>query len=153
MKRNEFDADFHPKDLVERMSNGEIDVQIYANWDISERTFYYWMNQHPELQSAFERGYPKWEAAWLKKGIQYMEDGKRDAFKYWDRIMAVKASQKYRREQQGTNNTTINVNNMNLLGSKSEAELKEILEGKLQKLNLLGNTIEVQAIDVTPKSE
>ena len=38
-----YDPDFHPQDLINRMGRGELDSQIYPDWNIGERTFYRWV--------------------------------------------------------------------------------------------------------------
>ena len=131
-----YSAEFHPADLVARMSQGETNVEVWAAWDIHETTFYTWLEQHCELKDAYEHGQTKWRAAWMAKGAEFMNGkaGARDAFKYWDRILSIKGGAEYKHDKSGVN-IQLNQTNISYEG-KSEAELTELLQSKLEKLNL-----------------
>lgn len=131
-----YDPNFHPEDLVKRMSEGQTDVEIFADWDVSKATFYRWRNEHPELEKAHARALPKWESAWIKKGVAFMNDGNREAYKYWAQIMGIKGGAEYRLDKNNGSVTNVHVNQMNVLSSKSEIELTEILQNKLARLNI-----------------
>lgn len=133
-KETGYNPNFHPEDLVKRMSEGQTDVEIFADWDISKATFYRWRQEFPELEAAHARALPKWESAWLKKGINFMENGNREAYKYWAQIMGIKGGAEYRPDK--GNVTNVHVNQMNVLSNKSEAELTQILQNKMQRLNI-----------------
>lgn len=137
-----YNPEFHPVDLIKRMSEGQTNVEIWADWDITERSFYKWLKEHEEFKEAYELAKPKWEKKWLQKGIDYMESGKRDAFKYWAKIMGIKGSKKWREGSGASNNTTnVSIGNMNILQSKSESELLEILQTKMLKLQKINPTL------------
>jgi len=145
---SKYDPEFHPSDLIQRMGEGQIDVEIYADWDISRKTFCLWKRDYPELEEAYNKGLAKWRKCWFSKGREYMEKGNREAYKYWAHILGIKGEQEDRLERQALG-TTINVQQMNQINydSKSEVELKQILQNKLDKLNLqnpLDSTIDAE---------
>lgn len=137
---SKYNPEFHPADLLARMSQGELDAQIMAAWDISRGTFYNWAREHEDFKEALEKGLPKWEAAWLAKGIEYMEGGKDKAYRYWVKVLEVKGGSEYKpqtRDFQG-NVTNVHINQMNVLEQKNPEELATLIKHKLEKYKDLG---------------
>lgn len=120
-----YDKEYHPKDVVARMSKGHLDCQIYAAWGISKKTFYKWQHEHPEFKEAYEIGLPKCEAKWLEKGIDYMENDKDKPFRYWIAVQNNKFGWSQDRKEMTNQTTNIHVNQLNVLQNKSQAELDE----------------------------
>jgi hypothetical protein len=84
-----YDPEYHCADLIARRALGELDCQIFAAWDISRNCFYKWLRDHPELKEAQEMSKEKWEANWVRRGIDFMEAGDDKKYRYWNKVMSV----------------------------------------------------------------
>ena len=135
-----YNSEFHPQDLLERMSKGETDVAIMTAWNISVPTFYRCGREHPEFKEAIELGIPKWQAAWLEKGINFMDKGNEKAYRYWNRILEIKGGPEFKtaRNEYLGNVTNVHIGNMNVLDQKSTSELLTFVNSKLEKCKELG---------------
>lgn len=125
-----YDPEFHPKDLLERMAKGELNIEIIAAWDICEKAFYNWLDKYPEFKEAYEIGVPKKKVVWYKKGDQYLND---DAgYKHYRAIMRNIDPEYDRQDKEGGGTTNINIGNMNVLAykGKSDTELLDIIKQK-----------------------
>ncbi len=152
MSQSPYDTDFHPKDVIRRMALGETDVVICAAWGISKRRFSDWQVKHPEFKEAVETGYPAWEKAWLEKGEAEALKGNTAYFRYWATVMGVKAATEYRQAQKG-DSVNVNINQMNVLQSKSETELLEVLQQKLEKAKIIDATYQIEQQDESTESK
>ena len=56
------------RELGELMEQGRSNVQICAEWNISENTFYRWLKDNKELKEAFDVALPKCQAYWETMG-------------------------------------------------------------------------------------
>lgn len=131
-------------ELIKEMGLGKLDVEIYSTWGICKDTFIEWRKEHPEFKEAYQIGFAKCEAWWVSYGRQQLLDQNEKGFKYFISIMNNKFQ--WGKEEGGKGNTTnIQIGNMNLLNTKSESELLEILNNKLSKLNLITQTEVVEA--------
>lgn len=141
-----YDKDFHPKNLLELMTQGMLDCEIYSTWKIGKATFYRWVDQYSELKEAHEEGKEQAEAWWVKRMREAFLDRDDKGFKYCIAIMNNKFG--WDKGGKGEGNTTnISIGNMNVLNTKSESELLEILQSKYNEINRL-NSVEV--IEIKP---
>jgi len=132
--------DERPAQVIEMMSKGLLDCHICAQWGISRETFYEWVRTKPEFKAAYEEGIAKAEAKFLQFAMERMEAGDDKGYKYWISIMNNKfGSSGWARDNKGgdTKNTQININNMNVIQSKSDQELIEFIQNKLEANGLL----------------
>ena len=60
--------DHYVQDLKDLMANGRSNIQICAEWKISEKTFYRWMEDKPELKKAYEDALPQCQSYWEAMG-------------------------------------------------------------------------------------
>ncbi len=130
----EYNPAYHPEELLKRMEAGKLNIEIIAEFDISEKTFYKWIKDHEEFKEAYERGLPKAHAAWIQKGQHYMEAEKDKPFRYWIGIMNNKfgwAQDAKAGAQQTGGTTNIYIDKMNVLQSKNKDELLDIIAQKL----------------------
>ena len=51
--------------LIDQMSQGALNEEIFASWSISKDTFYRWINEHEDFKAAYEIGMPLCEAWWI----------------------------------------------------------------------------------------
>lgn len=134
--KSSYDPEFHPIDMVERMSRGELNCRIQAAWGISKMTFGRWRKEFPEFDEAYQIGQPKWETAWALKGEKYMEEGNDKPFRYWIAVMNNKAGWSQTNRGEGTTNIT-NVQ-VNMLDQKNNTELLSYVQNKIEKFKDLG---------------
>lgn len=128
----------HPGKLIELMEQGRLDAEIYASFGISERTFYRWLKEHPDLAEAREIGMPKCEAWWLAKIRTHIEAGDDDGFKYAIGIMNNKFGWGKGENAKTVHNTQINVNQMQIVNSKEDYDKLSLgIQEKLKELNLM----------------
>lgn len=134
-----YDKEFHPKDLQERREKGELNCQIFAAWKVSEKTFYKWMKDYPELAEANDVSQEAWEAAWVSRGIHYMDDKNDKAFRYWIAVMNAKAKG-WAPSKQESKVTNVHINQLNQMNltQKDDAELLDFIRAKTLKLQELG---------------
>jgi hypothetical protein len=145
-----YDPTFHPERLLELMSKGLLDCEIYSCFDVSDTTFRRWRKDYPEFNEAYEKGLPKVESELVIKPLRKMiEEGHDKGYKPLAHI----ARNKFGHDQtsaQTVNNTQINIKQMNVLQSKEdydqlEAQVKE----QLADLNI----IDTNYIELKPNDE
>ena len=122
-RKSSYDPKFHPKNLIELMSQGLFNVQIYAAWDVGKDTFYRWIRENPELDEAYQRGLPKCEAYWIEHRFKPMIEGKLEGKHSFNATMAMaNAKFGYRNNQDNNahNSTTnISIGQVNVLNQKA----------------------------------
>jgi hypothetical protein len=129
-----YNPKFHPKDLLKKMETGKLNVQVWASWKVSKKTFYEWVKDYPEMAEAYAKGEASCEAWWIQKMVEKFEAGDDKGFKYCKLICDTKFG--YSRDPNTVNNTQINIQgNMNVLQEKSSPELFEILQEKLKSIS------------------
>ncbi len=133
-----FDPEVHPKDLVKRMSKGQLNVQVFKVWGISKKTFYKWIQEHPDLAEAYDQGETACEAWWLEQMVEKWQAGDEKGFKYCQLIVNTKFGYKDTQNSSVTNNTLINVSgNMNILQDKSREDLIDFIKDGLEDNNII----------------
>jgi len=139
----EYDPNWHPQDLITRMSQGQFNCEIFSAWHISEATFYRWRNEHPELEEAYQQGLPACEAWWINNKFKPMVDGKLEGRHSFNATMALaNAKFKYRHNETQQGNSTTNNITVNVLSQKTQHELEEKIRENLKFLSQ-NNIIEV----------
>lgn len=142
-----YDESIHPDALVEMMSKGMLDCEIYAEWGITRETFCKWKREHEEFKEAHEEGMPKCEAVYVRKMRECWLSGDDKGFKYCIALMNNKFGWG-KDESKGSTTNNIQIGNMNVLQAKSNTELLEILQ---QKLKTLSQYQDVKILDVKPE--
>lgn len=128
----------HPELLLQLMSEGKLDCEIYAQMGIKKDTFYRWRNEYPEFKEAFELGLPRCEAWYVEKCRDCWMRGDDKGFKYFIGIMNNKFGWGKDEAAKGNtinNNLTIN-GQMNVIQQKTSDELIEMLQNDLEYLQL-----------------
>lgn len=124
--------DTYPEELVQLMEMGQLDVQIYAKWNVSRDTFYRWLNEKEELREAHNRGMAKCESFYITKAQQAMEEKDDKGFKYYISLMNNKFG--WEKGNKGDGNTTnIQIGNINVLQQKSRVDLLDHVKALLDK--------------------
>lgn len=128
-----YDQNFHPNDLLERMRQGQLDIEVYAAWGISKKSFYKWLQDHEDLKDAHETGLPACEAWWLQEMKKKWQKGDEKGFKYCALIVNTKFGYRENQSPTAITNNTINVHgNMNVLQEKSRDELIEFINNNIE---------------------
>lgn len=138
-----YDPEYHPHSLIERMSNGETNVQVAASWGISENTLYVWRREHEELEEAYQTGLTAYEARFIKKVIQPMIDGTlegRHAFNAASLIAANKLHWNRANSPSIQNNTQINITSQQtqLSQQMSVEDLTQAIQKDIDYLQMTG---------------
>ncbi len=123
------------KDLVNMMAAGKKDCQIFAEWGLGRATFYKWLREIPEFKEAHDIGLELAEKWWEDEGKRLMLSGDSKAFNFWIAFM----NRKFGWSKNNTNSesqTQININNMNVLNTKSTEDLEAFILEKMQDLNI-----------------
>lgn len=143
----DYDPEYHIPKLLELMEKGALDCDIMSEFDISSSTFYRWLREHKEFKETHEKGLPKVEKAAIMDPLREMIATKNDK---GYKPLAHIARNKFGHDKPATSgpSSQININNLNILETKSNSELREILE---QKLAILSRYQEIpKLIDAKP---
>lgn len=128
-----YDPKYHPQYLIDLMAKGYTNSQVWAEWNISEPTFYRWRKEYPELEEAYQVGKPKFETYWLENLMKPMAEGKlegKHSFAATAYIMDVKSKSGAKSE----NGTTININNLAISHDNTTSQLIEKIQDNLKFL-------------------
>lgn len=140
--------DTYPQKLIDMMSEGMLNCEIFAAWDIHKDTFYQWMYDHPEFKEAYEIGKPKCEAWWVRNGRDGATKGGK-GFSYWVAIMNNKFGWVPGNKQPDSQtNTTINIGNVNVL--QNTTQLIEDIKSLSHKHR---DIIDIQLIETDDNSD
>lgn len=120
--------DTYPDDLIKMMAKGMLDCEIYAEWDISKKTFYKWRNEIPAMEEAFDIGYPKCEAFYVRHARQCMLDGDDKGFKFFIGLMNNKFGWDKGAKAAEGSTTNISIGNVNMLQQKDRAGLLDYIQ-------------------------
>jgi hypothetical protein len=135
----------HCVELYKKMAAGLSDTEVMAQWGISRSTFYRWIKEVPELKEAHERGKVAFDAIHEDLGRQGMLKQTDVDYQFWRDLG------KYRHgwaERTGTtNNTQINIDNMNILNEQTNEELLMYIKSQMEKHPELSNIVEGEIID------
>lgn len=139
--------------LVELMSQGLMDCEIYAQFGCSANTFRRWRKEFPSFEEAYQRGLPLCESKAIIEPLREMIRTKNER---GYRALAHLGRNKFGHDQQhyaqAVQNTQINVQgNLNVLQSKSKDELIEAVQNNLEFLKH-NNVMDVE-VTLLPSSD
>lgn len=124
----------HPERLIALMEQGYLDCEICADFNISARTYYRWLHDHPTFRQAHELGLPKCEAWHIRFAKAQMINKEDKGFKWWIGIMNNKFGYK---EKEVNNHIQITNNTMNVLQDKSRDELLALVQDQLAEAQII----------------
>lgn len=73
-RKEGFDKDFHPHDLLKHMQEGSSRSEICASWGITYSLFNQWLEEHPEMAEAYAVGKPAYDA-YYKRALRLSSFG------------------------------------------------------------------------------
>ncbi len=127
--------DVYPELILELSSAGALNCDLYVSLDICKETFFQWVNAYPEFEDAYRRARARSEAYWarqLKEMTLAKDDKGAKAC-----IMILNNNFGWgNNEARGSTTNHIQIGNMNVLSTKSEVELLEIIQEKMKKLHI-----------------
>lgn len=142
-----YNSEKHPKKLLELMSIGKLDCEIFTELDISKTTFYRWIREYPDFKEAYEKGLPKCETESIIKPLKKMIETKNEK---GYKALAHLARNKFGHDQSDNktiNNTQININQMNVVKNLEDYERLQLeVKEKLLELNIT----DLPVLDILP---
>jgi hypothetical protein len=144
-RKSKYDPEFHPTDLVARMSQGQTNEQVMAAWKVSDTCFYAWKNEYKELKDAYEEGLVAYKAKFWDRFSEAMDNGEAKKFNYFKYMGEVKCGYK---TGNGINITTNTYNQSVNLEQKSTKDLVDYCRVQLEFLKRNNITIDKEAIEV-----
>lgn len=115
---SKFDVGKHPLLYIKLSKEGKSDVEIASSFQISLSTLMRWVHDYEEMKEAYEIGQTMYEAFFLTKGVQNLEN---------DRF----------------NNVLFKYLTMNKLGYSDKVETKSTMQG-LHGVVVIPNTLSIQ---------
>lgn len=115
---SKFDVGKHPFLYIKLSKEGKSDVEIASSFQISLSTLMRWVHDYEEMKEAYEIGQTMYEAFFLTKGVQNLEN---------DRF----------------NNVLFKYLTMNKLGYSDKVETKSTMQG-LHGVVVIPNTLSIQ---------
>lgn len=132
----------HCVDLTKKMAAGLSDTEVMAQWGISRSTFYRWLKEYPELKEAHETGKVMFDAIHEDLGRQGMLKTAEIDYQFWRDLGKYRHGWVDKSVGGVTNNTQINIDQMNVLNEQSNEELLAYIKSQMEKHPELQNIIE-----------
>lgn len=119
------------EELKELMAKGRSNVQICAEWGISEKTLYRWLNDKKEFKEAYDEALPQCQSYWEAMG----EAGMLGQIKKFNPTLYLAFMNNkfngWAREKKEEKTTQINIENMQVLQNMQQLDDSE-LDAKIQ---------------------
>jgi hypothetical protein len=134
---------YEPKmcvDLYKKMAAGLSDTQVMAQWGVARSTFYRWLKEFPELKEAQEKGKTAFDAIHEDLGVQGMMKTADIDYQFWRDLGKFRHG--WAEKQTATNNTQINIEQMNVLNDQTNEELVHYIKSQMERHPELLNIIE-----------
>ncbi len=110
--------DKYPQELIDLMSLGRFDYEIYAKWDVNKDTFYRWLREKPDLKECYELGKTKCLAWWTNAMRDKFTEGDDKGYRYCQLIVTTKFPEFKQDTYSSTNQ--ININNLQVINTKED---------------------------------
>jgi len=151
---SEYKAEY-TKTLLDCMSKGMLDCEIYEVLDCAKTTFNRWKKEYPEFNEAYEKGDARCEAWWVRKMREKFEAGDDKGYKYCMAIVSKRWGYGQTQAPAVTQNKQINIyGNANLIDSDAtDQELLDIFNTRADQIKsnpIAGN---YNIIDITPEDQ
>lgn len=127
------------------MSAGFSETQTIAALGKSRSTFYRWKKEHPEFAEAVDKGAVQFDAKHEELGIQGMMKTMDIDYQFWRDLGKYRNGWTDKTANGVTNNTQINIDQMNVLNEQSNEELLIFIKSQMEKHPELQRIIEHDA--------
>lgn len=127
------------------MAAGLTDTEVIAKWGISRSTFYRWKKEYPEFKEASEIGKNLYDSNMISLGRQGMLKMIDMDYRYW-KDLSKNVHGLEDPKQLATNNTQINIEQMNVLNEQSNEELLMYIKSQMEKHPELQHIIEGEVV-------
>lgn len=117
-------------DLTKLMAAGLTDTEVIAKWGISRSTFYRWKKEFPEFKEASEIGKNLYDSNMISLGRQGMLKTMDLDYRYWKDLS--KNVHGLEDPKVASNNTQINIEQMNVLNEQSNEELLMYIKTQME---------------------
>lgn len=128
------------------MAGGLTDTEVMAKWGISRSTFYRWKKEHPEFKTAHEIGKAQCEANHIELGRKGMLKELDMDYQYW-RDLGKYCHNWTDKAAGNTNNTQINIDNMNVLNEQTNEELLMYIKSQMEQNPELQHIIDGEIVN------
>ncbi len=135
--------------MFDMLKEGALDCELYAALGIAKATFQRWREKYPKFKEAYEEGMPHCEAYWTAIGRRgMMGEIKGFNFSSWIAFMnnKFKWAKDAAREAQNSTNTQINIGNMSVSNGKTNEELIQFIQSKLDSTGIIVNDTEYKVL-------
>lgn len=128
--------DTYPELILDLMSKGALNCDLFSALNISKAGFYKWLHEHKDFGDAYQIGRPKAEAFWANQLKIKTLAGDDKGVKACIMILNNNFSWGRDENRPGSNSVTnnIQIQQMNVMQNKSTQELLEIIKSKEQYL-------------------
>lgn len=144
-----FPVKYEPKmcaEVYKFMSAGLSKTQAMAQLGISRATFYAWLKEYPDFKEAVEKGQVQFDAKHEEMGVHGMMKTMDIDYQFWRDLGKYRNGWAEKGAAGTTNNTQINVENMNVLNDQSNEELLAYIKSQME-----ANPEIQKIIDITPE--
>jgi transposase-like protein len=142
--------DYDPKYCVEvykYMSGGMSETQAIAALGHSRSTFYRWKKEYPEFKEALDKGKVQFDARHEELGVQGMMKTMDIDYQFWRDLGKYRNGWTEKSTGGITNNTQINIDQMNVLNEQSNDELLAYIKIQMENHPELTRIIEGEVIE------
>lgn len=130
------------RQITTMMAAGMSQVEARAAMEVSKTTFHRWRKEYPEFQEAYELGKDLAEQNHISLGKSAMMGDIKVDFKFWKELGKYCHGWTDKSGGGATNNTQINIDQMNVLQDKSNEELIDYIKSVTKEYPELGQIIE-----------
>ena len=129
------------------MAAGMSETQAIAALGTSRSTFYRWKKEHPEFEEAVDRGKVLFDAHHEELGVQGMMKTMDIDYQFWRDLGKYRNGWTDKSATGVTNNTQINIDQMNVLNEQSNEELLMFIKSQLEQHPELSHIIEGEIVE------
>lgn len=120
-------------DMIKYLSKGYSNLELAAKFNITEKSFYQWLKDHPDFQEAYDIGHPKRFLYYMDSARKAFLEGKNDkGYKFFKDLIRY-TYKDYAPEGSKDGTTNIQIGNINMLEYKDKTpeQLYQILQTKM----------------------
>jgi|SRR5690349_1809355 len=145
-----YQSDYNPKycaEVYKIMAGGCSETKAMAILDVSRSTFYRWKKEHPEFAEACDKGRVQFDAHIEDIGVHGMMKTKDIDFQFYKELAKYRNGWTDKTNQAAiTNNTQINIDQLNVLNDMSNEEVLIYIKSQMEKHPELAHIIEGEIV-------